>query len=62
MWSRVGGRTRSLLAAGLRALGPPLGGEYYERLDEFLLGADVAAGFDRDIGPALAKRGPYYTG
>ena len=48
MWSRVGERTRSLLAAGLRALGPPLGGEYYERLEELLLGADV--------GPPMASR------
>jgi len=48
MWSRVGERTRSLLAAGLRALGPPLGAEYYERLEELLLGADV--------GPAMASR------
>ena len=48
MWSRVGERTRSVLAAGLRALGPPLGGEYYENLEELLLAADV--------GPAVAKR------
>ena len=48
MWSRVGGRTRTLLAAGLRALGPPLGPAYYERLEELLLTADV--------GPAMAAR------
>ena len=48
MWSRVGERTRSLLAAGLRALGPPLGDEYYDRLTELLLGADA--------GPAMASR------
>ena len=48
MWSRVGGRTRTLLAAGLRALGPPLGDDYYERLEELLITADV--------GPALAAR------
>jgi fused signal recognition particle receptor len=47
MWSRVGGRTRSLLAAGLRALGPPLGAEYYADLEDVLLGADV--------GPAMAS-------
>jgi fused signal recognition particle receptor len=48
MWSRVGERTRSLLAAGLRALGPPLGGEYYDGLEELLLGAD--------LGPSMATR------
>ena len=48
MWSRVGERTRSLLSAGLRALGPPLGPEYYDRLEELLLSADV--------GPAVALR------
>ena len=48
MWSRVGERTRSLLAAGLRALGPPLGVEYFDRLEELLLGADV--------GPSMAAR------
>lgn len=47
MWSRVGQRTRSLLAAGLRALGPPLGADYYDSLEELLLGADV--------GPAMAS-------
>lgn len=48
MWSRVGSRTRTLLAAGLRALGPPLGPEYYERVEELLLTADV--------GPVMAVR------
>ena len=48
MWNRVGERTRSLLAAGLRALGPPLGDEYYDRLEELLLAADM--------GPAMASR------
>ncbi len=48
MWNRVGQRTRTVLAAGLRALGPPLAGEYYEKLEELLISADV--------GPALATR------
>jgi fused signal recognition particle receptor len=46
MWGRVGARTRTLLAAGLRALGPPLGDTYYEQLEELLITADV--------GPAMA--------
>jgi fused signal recognition particle receptor len=48
VWNRVGQRTRTLLAAGLRALGPPLGDDYYERLEELLISADV--------GPSVAAR------
>ena len=48
VWSRVGGRTRKVLAAGLRALSPPLAAGYYEELEEFLMAAD--------IGPAMAAR------
>ena len=48
VWSRVGGRTRKVLAAGLRALSPPLAAGYYEELEEFLIAAD--------IGPAMAAR------
>jgi fused signal recognition particle receptor len=48
VWNRVGQRTRTLLAAGLRALGPPLSDDYYDKLDELLIAADV--------GPALAVR------
>src|SRR5260370_18122409 len=48
VWSRVSGRTRKVLAAGLRALSPPLAGGYYEEVGG-LLGAP-------GIGPALAAR------
>ncbi len=48
VWSRVGGRTRKVLAAGLRALSPPLAAGYYEELEELLIAAD--------IGPAMAAR------
>jgi len=44
----VGSRTRGALAAGLRALSPPLADGYYEELEELLIGAD--------IGPAMAAR------
>jgi fused signal recognition particle receptor len=47
-WSRVGGRTRRLLAAGLRSLSAPLAPGYYDELEEVLLAADV--------GPATAAR------
>src|SRR5450759_4386693 len=47
-WDRVSGRTRSVLAAGLRSLKPPLAPGYYEELEEVLVAAD--------IGPAMAAR------
>lgn len=48
VWDRVSGRTRSVLAAGLRSLKPPLAPGYYEELEEVLVGAD--------LGPAMAAR------
>jgi fused signal recognition particle receptor len=48
VWSRVGGRTRKVLAAGLRALSPPLAAGYYTELEELLISADM--------GPAMAAR------
>src|SRR5258708_6313254 len=48
VWSRVSGRTRKVLAAGLRALSPPLAAGYYQKLDDVLTGAD--------LGPAMAAR------
>jgi fused signal recognition particle receptor len=48
VWSRVSGRTRRALAAGLRALSPPLAAGYYEELEDLLVGAD--------LGPAMAAR------
>src|SRR5450759_4742153 len=47
-WDRVSGRTRSVLAAGLRSLKPPLAPGYYEELEEVLVAAD--------LGPAMAAR------
>jgi fused signal recognition particle receptor len=48
VWSRVSGRTRKVLAAGLRALSPPLAAGYYQELEDLLIGAD--------LGPAMAAR------
>ena len=48
IWSRVGSRTRSALAAGLRSLSLPLAAGYYEELEELLVSAD--------LGPAMAAR------
>jgi fused signal recognition particle receptor len=59
MWSRVGSRTRTLLAAGLRALGPPLRADYYERLEELLLSADVGPAMARRLGDAVRARSPH---
>jgi len=59
MWSRVGERTRSLLAAGLRALGPPLRDEYYDDLEEVLLGADVGPAMASKLTREVRKRVPH---
>ena len=59
MWSRVGERTRSLLAAGLRALGPPLGDHYYDQLEEVLLGADVGPAMASRLSREVRKRAPH---
>jgi fused signal recognition particle receptor len=48
VWSRVSGRTRKVLAAGLRALSPPLAAGYYEELEDLLVAADM--------GPVIAAR------
>src|SRR6202171_3609897 len=48
VWTRVSHRTRSVLAAGLRSISPPLAAGYYEELEEVLLAAD--------LGPAMAAR------
>jgi fused signal recognition particle receptor len=48
VWSRVSGRTRKVLAAGLRALSPPLAAGYYQELEDLLVGAD--------LGPTMAAR------
>ena len=48
VWSRVGGRTRKVLSAGLRALSPPLAAGYYQELEDLLIAAD--------LGPAMAAR------
>jgi len=44
----VSGRTRKVLAAGLRALSPPLASGYYQELEDLLIGAD--------LGPTMAAR------
>lgn len=58
MWSRVGQRTRGLLAAGLRALGPPLRAEYYADLEEVLLSADVGPTTSSKLAQLVRARSP----
>jgi len=58
VWNRVGERTRTLLAAGLRALGPPLGDGYYEQLDELLIAADLGPSLAIKLSNAVRARAP----
>jgi fused signal recognition particle receptor len=58
VWNRVGRRTRTLLAAGLRALGPPLGDDYYEQLDELLIAADLGPSLAIKLSNAVRARSP----
>jgi fused signal recognition particle receptor len=48
LWQRVSGRSRSVVAASIRSLKPPLAPGYYEELEEVLVAAD--------LGPAMAAR------
>src|ERR1700746_3481050 len=59
MWSRVGGRTRTLLAAGLRALGPPPGPGYYEGLEELAITADVGPSMASRLSAEVRRRAPH---
>jgi len=58
VWSRVSGRTRKVLAAGLRALSPPLAPGYYEELEELLISADIGPAMAARIAPAVRARSP----
>lgn len=50
VWGRVAGRTRQLLAEGLRGAGSPLEPGFYEELEDLLVAGD--------FGPALASQIP----
>jgi fused signal recognition particle receptor len=58
VWSRVGARTRNLLASGLRSLSPPLATGYYEELEELLISADVGPATAARLTAAVRRRGP----
>src|SRR5438132_14350390 len=58
VWSRVGGRTRKVLAAGLRALSLPLAPGYYEELEELLIAADMGPAMAVKLVAAVRARSP----
>jgi len=58
VWSRVSGRTRKVLAAGLRALSPPLASGYYQELEDLLIGADLGPGMAARLVSAVRARAP----
>src|SRR5207245_10432257 len=57
-WRPVGRRPRGALAAGLRALSPPLADGYYEELEELLLAADVGPAMAARLAAGVRSRGP----
>jgi fused signal recognition particle receptor len=58
VWDRVSGRTRSVLAAGLRSLKAPLATGYYEELEEVLVGADIGPAMAASLVAAVKARAP----
>ncbi|HVD46370.1 MAG TPA: signal recognition particle-docking protein FtsY [Candidatus Limnocylindria bacterium] len=58
VWSRVTGRTRTALAAGLRALSPPLTEGYYQELEELLIAADLGPAMAVQITAGVRARAP----
>lgn len=58
VWSRVSGRTRKVLTAGLRALSPPLAPQYYDELEELLIAADLGPEMAARLAAAVRARSP----
>ncbi|HEY8951697.1 MAG TPA: signal recognition particle-docking protein FtsY [Candidatus Dormibacteraeota bacterium] len=58
VWNRVTKRTRTALAAGLRALSPPLAPSYYEELEELLVSADLGPTMAARLTGGVRKRAP----
>ena len=58
VWDRVSGRTRGVLAVGLRSLKPPLAPGYYEELEAVLVGADIGPVMAARLGAAVKARAP----
>lgn len=58
LWSRVGARTRSMIASGLRSLSLPLAAGYYDELEEVLIGADAGPATAARLVAAVRRRSP----
>lgn len=54
----MGSRTRGALAAGLRALSPPLADGYYEELEELLIAADIGPAMSARLGAGVKSHAP----
>jgi len=57
-WDRVATRTRSFLRDGLRALGSPLGAEFYDSLEELLVAGDAGPKVAARLAAAVKARRP----
>jgi fused signal recognition particle receptor len=58
VWSRVAGRTREVLAEGMRGLRSPLSPEFYEGLEELLVAADLGPGLAAQLAASVQARRP----
>lgn len=58
LWSRVGARTRSLIAGGLRSLKAPLDAGYYEELEAVLVAGDVGPGVAARLAASVREKTP----
>ena len=58
IWDRVATRTRTFFKDGLRALGSPLAPQFYESLEELLIGGDVGPSTAIRLSAAVRARKP----
>jgi fused signal recognition particle receptor len=54
----VGGRTRAVLAAGLRSLSQPLAAGYYEELEAVLISGDLGPAVSTRLAAAVREKAP----
>ena len=62
IWDRVATRTRTFFRDGLRALGSPLAPQFYESLEELLIGGDVGPSIATRLTAAVRARKPLNLG
>jgi fused signal recognition particle receptor len=58
LWGRVTGRTRGFFVEGLRSLGTPLSGNFYDELEELLVAGDLGPGLAAAITRGVRQRQP----